>query len=398
MEIYFSIYRLLPVVWAMAGLTAAVLLWLLWPYRCRVRRVARQAIEDTAEVDKMFESPLSPSALPEVSVIVYARDEARSLQRLLPSLLSQEYPSDTEVIVVNDGGDEDVTTVVNRLAAEHKNLYLTFVPPEARNLSRKKLALSLGIKAAKKDFVVLTCANCRVPSPRWLAAMCRHFAQGKEVVIGRSVVKGLRRRKLRFDQAATLVTYLYPAIKGHPYRGTGYNLAYSRRLFFDSRGFSKTLNLHNGDDDLFVHQIANGDNTAVELSRYALVTVEFHEPSKKYREMRYAHEFTARKLPRGSRRFFGFSTWTMWTWVAATAVGVVFSLPNALPACWFAATIPALWVPLTLAWRRTERALGIRPGGGLLWWMMLWRWTFTLRCRLRCASDKRRNFTWNNKD
>lgn len=397
MELYFAIDYILPLVWAMIGVTAAAMLWLLWPYRCRVRLVANRSIDDTRAVAAFFEQKEMPR-MPSVSVIVYARDETRSLERLLLSILSQQYNGDMEVIVVNDGPNDDVTAAVSRLSAEHPNLYQTFVPHEARNLSRKKLALSLGIKAAKKDYLVLTCANCNIPSPRWLSAMCRHFLDGKEVVIGRAVVRGIRRKKLRFDQAAVMVTYLSAAIKGHPYRGTGYNLAYSRRLFFDARGFSKTLNLHNGDDDLFVRQITNGDNTAVELSRDAMVTAEYRHPAKKYRETRFAHEFTARRLPRGSRRFFGFSSWVMWTWVAATAVGVTFGLPNVAPCCWFAASLPALWVPLTLAWRRTERALGIRPGGALLWWMMLWRWTFTLRCRLRCGADKRKNFTWNNKE
>src|SRR5215212_292560 len=42
-----------------------------------------------------------------VSVIVCSRDEAENLERNLPSVLQQEYPTTHEVIVVNDNSVDD---------------------------------------------------------------------------------------------------------------------------------------------------------------------------------------------------------------------------------------------------------------------------------------------------
>ena len=90
----------------------------------------------------------------------------------------------------------------------------------------------------------------------------------------------------------------------------------------------------------------------------------------------------------------GVSTLAIWLWVAAVTVGCVFSLPNWFPACVFAATVPALWIPLTVNWLRTGHALGLRLSPVLLWLEMLWRWLPDYRRRLRCTSSRRRNYTW----
>lgn len=118
--------------------------------------------------------------LPPVSVIVYACDNSRRLARMLPEVLAQEYPGEFEVVVVNDGSSASVNDVVTLLQATHSNLRQTFVPVEARNLSRRKLAISLGIKCARHDNLVLTTAACVPASGRWLRLMGRHFVDGRD--------------------------------------------------------------------------------------------------------------------------------------------------------------------------------------------------------------------------
>lgn len=387
---YFSFYNILPVVWVCLGVALAAMMFLLTFYR-RLTRL-RASGKCTAVPD---------AELPGVSVIIYARDNASDLRAMLPDILSQDYPKGKmEVIVVNDGSVDEVTDVVNYLGCEHSNLYITFVPDEAHNLSRKKLSISLGIKAARKEVAVLTTAGCRVASARWLREMAAPFTPsegGKEVVLGWARITGLKQAMLRFDQAARGVTWISAALHGRPYRGTGFNIAYRRSLFFEAKGFSRSLNLHNGDDDIFINQITNPSNTAVVLSKESVVTVRSQRPRAAYRDLRLRHCFTARRLPKAPRRMMGAGTLAMWTWLAAVVAGCVFSLPNWYPACLFAATIPALWIPLTVNWVRTGRTLGLRLNPALLWWEMLWRWIPDLRCKIECGSKKRRNFTWHQK-
>lgn len=385
--IYFSLDNLMPVVWACCGASLLAAVWLLAVYR-PVIALKGKGERQSAEGD------VSDAGLPPLSVIVHAFDNPESLAVLLGSVFSQDYPAPFEVIVVNDGSSEDVTDVVNRMAVEHRNLYQTFVPDEAHNLSRKKLGVSLGIKAARNECVVLTCAESRIASNRWLREMAAPFSRGKGVVLGFASLKGLRGAMTRFDEALVGVKWLSAALRGKPYRGTGYNIAYRRSLFFNAKGFSRSLNFSHGDDDLFIHQIANGENTAVVLSADSLVEVEFFDPAKSFRELRLRHSFTGRFLPKTTGRLLGLSTVMMWVWLAATVAGCVFSLPNALPSCWFLALIPFVWIPLVMAWRKTSARLGI----GLCAWklpcLMMWRWVRNLRFKMACGRPSRRNYTW----
>lgn len=395
MTFYLSTDNLLPIVYVCLGVALVAMAWLLTVYRSRITCVIRQSDKDNREMDS--DHGQTDGKFPSLSVIVYVRDNARDLEQMLPLVLGQEYPAEVEVVVVNDGSSEDVTDVVKLMTVNHKNIYQTFVPEEAHNLSRKKLAISLGIKAARKTHIVVTSAICRPASSRWLYSIGRHFAEGKDMVLGWADIDSLGGRMMRFDETATGVTWLSSAIKGKPYRGNGYNIAYSRELFFEAKGFSSSLNLHNGEDDLFVNQVATADNCAVELSHQGRVTVYPFRPAASYRERRLNHCFTGRFIPHGSRRLMGFSSWMVWLWTAAVAVGILFSLPNVLPAIVFALLIPLLWVPLCMSWRKAGAALGVKLASTLVWWQVMWRWTFTFPLRLLCGTSKRNNYTWRQK-
>ena len=95
-----------------------------------------------------------------VSVIVYAHGEPEDLRNNLPILLNQDYP-DYEIIVVNDGSDANSEDVLKLFSNEYKNLYYTYVPVDTQYLSHKKLALTMGIKAARHGILLFTEADCR---------------------------------------------------------------------------------------------------------------------------------------------------------------------------------------------------------------------------------------------
>ena len=162
-------------------------------YIHRIRRVARYTAAHADDCEGLESAPqpdddglftqgfsivedaevMKAAAAGPASIVVYAQDQAEALSRLLPQLLEQRYEPGFEVIVVNEGGSEATTDVVSMLSAQHRNLYLTFTPDGARSLSRKKLALMLGIKAAQNRVVVHTMATATIESPLWLASIMR---------------------------------------------------------------------------------------------------------------------------------------------------------------------------------------------------------------------------------
>lgn len=396
-DIYFSVDNVKELVWVCMGVAALCMLWLLTAYRGRVARCRCAAMEQAeryGRVGKCGEGGSEPEPCLGVSVIVYAVDNAKDLECILPQLFSQRYGGEVEVIVVNDGSSAEVTDVIKFFSQTHKNLYQTFVPDEAHNLSRRKLGISLGIKAARHPYVVLTGSQCSIGSDEWLSLMVGPFAEGKDVSLGFAHMARLKRMSDRFDEVATAVTWLSAALRNRPYRGIWFNLGYKRSLFFDAKGFSKSLTLHNGDDDMFVNQIVTRDNCGVVLAPGSIVEINSSRPSKFLRDLRLSHCFTGRFIPHGSRRFFGFATFVMWLWLAAIVVGIVFSLPNALPACVFAIMLPGLMIPLSLLWKRTSTALGIGLNAWLTPWFMMWQWVRNFRYAMRCGRASRHNYTW----
>ncbi len=390
--VYFSISGWLVAVWWSLGAMALAMVWLLTFYRGRLAKIIKTGKNQAVEASDPSEG--APKEAVDVSVIVYAEDNAQGLMRMLPSVLAQEYAGRMEVIVINDGSCSDVADVVKMLQGAHKNLYLTFVPDEAHNLSRKKLAISLGVKAAKYPYVVITSANCEIPSARWLTLMAAPFAAGKQVSLGVSRLANLRGAMNRFDEAEATAVWLSSALAGHPYRGDGHNIGYATELFFRVKGFSKSLTLHNGDDDIFISRIATPENTGVVVNPDAIVTIDSAMSERLLRESRINHCFTGRFITRTPSALFGASTLMLWALIAASVAGVVWSLPNALPACIILAAWIGLRLPLAMAWKGVCRTLGIRVSAWALPWLMTWRWVRSMRYRMVCGRPSRKNYTW----
>ncbi len=242
---------------------------------------------------RKVEAADSPVQQPGVSVIVCARNEERNLRDYLQALLTQDYP-EFEVIVVNDGSIDDTRTYLEYWQKRYRNLKLTFVPAGAKVGSTKKLAITLGAKAAQYDYLLLTDADCRPESTHWISEMMKGFAQqpvsaavsqrsglsaqrsaseAVSIVLGFGAYfakPGLLNRLIQFDTLFNGLQYLGMAACGHPYMGVGRNLAYSKRLFFQQGGFYHLMTSKAGDDDLFVNRVATAANTAVVCTRDSL--------------------------------------------------------------------------------------------------------------------------------
>ncbi|MEY3399319.1 MAG: hypothetical protein RL220_1913, partial [Bacteroidota bacterium] len=94
-----------------------------------------------------------------VSVIICARNEEKNLREHIPVLMEQDYP-EFEVIVVNDSSWDDTDAILNAFHVHYPNLRIVTLDEEKQNLQGKKFALTLGIKAAKYDTILLTDADC----------------------------------------------------------------------------------------------------------------------------------------------------------------------------------------------------------------------------------------------
>ena len=202
-----------------------------------------------------------------VSVIICARNEAHNLRANLKSVLEQEHRN-YEVIVVNDCSTDDTDEVLGEYLKKYKHLRVTSIAPDKKFSHGKKLALTVGIKAARHEWLVLTDADCAPVSNQWLNRLQENFSDNTEIVLGYGgyvARKGFVNAYIRYDTVFIAMQYLGFALAGTPYKGVGRNLAYQKSLFFKNKGFASHYGLISGDDDLFVNETANALNTAVEF-------------------------------------------------------------------------------------------------------------------------------------
>jgi glycosyltransferase involved in cell wall biosynthesis len=208
-----------------------------------------------------------------VSVIVCARDEDENLARNLPGILVQSYPSTYEVVAVNDNSVDDSKYILQELKKTFKKLNVVELTQEAVHISGKKYPLSIGIREAKHEILLLTDADCVPASEHWIEKMQAAYDDNTEIVLGYGAYhkrKGLLNKLIRFETFHTALQYLSYALAGIPYMGVGRNLSYKKSLFFRHKGFSSINNIPSGDDDLFVNKTATKNNTAVVIDPDAI--------------------------------------------------------------------------------------------------------------------------------
>lgn len=219
---------------------------------------------------------LSDGDLPSVSVVIVAHNEAEFLKESLPYLLEQDYPN-FEIVVVDYTSHDDTQFVLRVCSDNYPNLKVVNFPEDVNMFQGKKYPLSIGIKSATKDVVLLTEPDSVPKDFSWIKEMMCGYMRGASMVMGYSSLSntsGLLGALEQYDNMTYNASYLGMAIMGHPYTGTGRNLSYRRDFFFDRGGFISHYSIPDGADDLFVNKNANGANTAVVIRPGASVVTK----------------------------------------------------------------------------------------------------------------------------
>lgn len=120
---------------------------------------------------------------PSFSIVLAVQDQVEALQSELPGLLTQQY-DDFEVIVVDESSTDDTVDELKRLKDEYGHLYRTFVPKYHFQRDLRRLAFTIGIKAAKKEWVIFTDINTLPPSPTWLAELSEFAVSPQKLLLG----------------------------------------------------------------------------------------------------------------------------------------------------------------------------------------------------------------------
>jgi glycosyltransferase involved in cell wall biosynthesis len=210
-----------------------------------------------------------------VTVLVAAHNEFHNLKLLIPKLFEQDYPK-FDVMIVNDRSTDRTKRLLEEMMVRYPKLRSVTIKYTPKHVTAKKFALTLGIKVAKNDVILLTDADCMPTSDQWIRKMTAPVREdAKTFSIGFSgyeVKNILLNRWIQFETILTALFYFSFGLWKAPFMGVGRNLCYRKSFFMEAKGFKGIWHLEGGDDDLFVNRYASGRNTALVIDSEANTT------------------------------------------------------------------------------------------------------------------------------
>lgn len=219
-----------------------------------------------------------------VSVVICARDEARNLAENLPGVLQQDYKSTHEIVVVNDNSFDESKYILEDFRRTHKQLQVVELTQEATGVTGKKFPLSIGIRTARHEIVLLTDSDCMPASEHWIESMQGNYTGDTEIVLGYGGFhkkEGFLNKLIRWETFHSALQYLSYALAGVPYMGVGRNLSYKKEVFFRHKGFATHNNIPGGDDDLFINTAATKKNTKINIDKESFT---FSNPATNWKQ------------------------------------------------------------------------------------------------------------------
>jgi len=234
---------------------------------------------------------------PPVSVVISARNEYYNLMENLELILQQDYP-DFELIVVNHASTDESKYYLEEMKHKYSNLKIVQIDQDLNFFTGKKFPLSIGIKSAKNDILLLTDADCKPNSKNWISTMVSSYEDEKtEVVLAYGPFikeKGFLNLLMRYDTFVTAVQYFSYALAGMPYMGVGRNLSYRKSLFIRNKGFISHYNIPSGDDDLFINRVANKTNCRIEIAEESYMYSKAKPTFKEWYKQKLRHLSTGK--------------------------------------------------------------------------------------------------------
>lgn len=327
-----------------------------------------------------------PKELPKISIILPAHNQAGFLEKNLPLLLEQDYPA-FEVIVADEASTDETADVLKRLEKNYTHLRHTFVPSSARYVGRKKLAITLGIRAARSEWCLLTEPDCQPVSNLWLRHIGNRMNDGTDFILGYATYlnNGSRTARRAIYERLRYQLRCYRAnISGKAIGADGCNLGIRKSRFLEMQGFAQSLTIPFGEATLLTDALSGKGNTTAEPHDKAMIRQELPHRSILLNERIY-HQETLRHIS-GRGHLFRLrescASWSTWIFTLSTICYTAFRtamLINApaflypllyTDALFLLLLASGLILPVILL-RKSTNSMGERPFGAMLYWYAL---------------------------
>lgn len=221
------------------------------------------------------ENENNPKRIP-ISVIVYARNQAEEVKKLLPNLVNQNY-HDYELVLVDNASIDETLDIFKEYAKMFSNIRLCHVENNEAFWNNKKYAQTLAIKASKNEYLLFIDAEQNIDNEFWIMTMASNFTFNKTIILGPSMykkIKGFWNKIIRFDSVFSQMHSFSWTNYGLPFSYFSKNIGYKKEEFYKVNGFITHVNNRLGEKEFFINEASQGKNTTYTVSKNAFVYLE----------------------------------------------------------------------------------------------------------------------------
>jgi len=225
------------------------------------------------------------------SIVIACKNEERNLPVLFDSLRSIKYDATYfEVIFVDDNSTDRTFELLTSFCLESPQYHAYRLGEH----TGKKYALQAGIKNSLYDWIVLTDADCIVPV-NWLESINNSIYKKPSMYIGYSP-EIYKNSFQYFKQLAAAINYAASAYAGIPVSCSGRNLVFSKKAFFEIKGYEGLFHLASGDDKLLMQRFIANDKKISYIPYPPVYTQPVEKMSLKNQNLRRYGKFSMSSL------------------------------------------------------------------------------------------------------
>ena len=216
-----------------------------------------------------------------ISVLIPVRNEASNIPSLIHCLEAQSYPYDKFEVIFIDDNSEDETYEALLKKSYNSDLKLKVLKLDKAGLaynSYKKAAITLGVKEAIGDIILLTDGDVQM-GEHWIQSYANRFAMKDVKLISGPVMMNStyfleEMQSIEFasliGSGAALIYY------NRPVMCNGANLAFIKEVFWEVNGYDGNKDIASGDDEFLMYKVSKKYPGGVSFlkSPHSIVTIK----------------------------------------------------------------------------------------------------------------------------
>ncbi|MBR1626040.1 MAG: glycosyltransferase [Bacteroidales bacterium] len=334
-----------------------------------------------------------------VSVVMVTNNNAEALKDGLLHILEQDYPL-FEVVVVNENSNDDTEFVLYVLKQNYPNLTVVNLGKNDNKFESYKFSLSIGIRSAKYEKILLTDVSCTPKGYDWISTMMNpvNIYPNTKIVTGmvlRKVKKGFTGRLIRFDEVMSYMNLFAFTLAGKAYTSTGRNMIYDRQWLIKKGGFINQYGINCNQEDYFVQKHAKKKNTKIVYDRKARMYLPEYSDFSTFVRVKFAESLSKKQLKKMYKILLASNPLSGFLYYGLIIVGCIFGFP------WQYAAVATLlmWIVQILMVKSSAKNLHVRKVWLVapLFEMFFFFFNFMIRVRVLFFRKKEKKIRWDNK-